>query len=229
MKIAKLDSINLWKHNSIIALKQILIFKFKIMKANYSLLIISLFIFSSLTVFSQNDNINYKHSRITLSTGELIRAKNISLNSDSVLFAVYNSAAGKNMNVSYELNRIQKIEVATKNNFLFGLIIGTGVGVIAMLIVEKKIEEPKTKTTTTSGPGGTQTQTTTTVKTMDPPGKLLIITGGSLLGTLIGASIKKGWKTVFPQSTSILDKFDFNLSLNPIYGNTSGLTLSYKF
>jgi hypothetical protein len=195
------------------------------MKVNYSLLMISLFVLNSFTVFSQNDGIKYKLSRITLSTGVVIKARNITLKEGKVSFPSNKTSTGQIVTVSYELSNIKNIEVATKNNFLPGILIGTGVGVIAMLIVENITEKPKTETI--SGPG--YWQTTTTTYTMGPGVKLAIIAGGSGLGTLIGVSIKKGWKTVFPQSTSMFNKFDFNLSLNSKYGNTSGLTLSYKF
>jgi hypothetical protein len=195
------------------------------MRTSYSLFIILLFIFNSLMVYCQNGSVIYPHSKITLLTGEVIRARDITLSNDNVSFALNDAATGKKMNVIYELNKIKKVEVATKNNIIPGLIIGTGVGIISMLIAKHIIEKPKTETT--SGYG--YYQTTTTTKTMTAPQMLLVVGGGALLGTIIGVSIKRGWKTVFPKSTSMLDKFDFNLSLNPKYRNTSGVNLCYKF
>ena len=195
------------------------------MKAYYSLFIISLFVLNSFTVFSQNDSINYKLSRITLSSGELIKRRNITLYDNNVSFYEYNSTTGQTELVSYSLSDIQNIKVATKNSFLPGLLIGTGVGVITMLIVEKVIEKPKTETKIT--PTGWESRTLT--RTMVTGEKIGIVAGGALIGTLIGVLIKRGWETVFPQSTSMFDKIDFNLILNHKYGNTARLTLSYKF
>ena len=130
------------------------------MKTSYSLFIISFLFLNSLMVFSQNGAVNYKYSKITLSTGEVIKARDIMLSNDNVSFALNDASAGKKMNVIYDLNKIQKIEVSSKNYFLPGILIGTGVGIITTIIVQKQIEKPRSETTTTSGPGYYQTQTT---------------------------------------------------------------------
>jgi hypothetical protein len=199
------------------------------MKANYSLLIISLFVLNSFTGFSQENGVSYKFSKITLSTGEVIKPKNITLYSDNVSYKVYNESAKMKMDVSHDLNRIQKIEVSTKNNLLPGLFIGSGAGIVATIIVQKIVERPRSETTTTSGPGYTQTETRVTTKRLGLQYKMAIFSGSTLLGILIGSSIKKGWKTVFPQSSSMLDQFDINVSLSPVNRNTSGLSLGYRF
>lgn len=195
------------------------------MKVYYSLFLISLFVLNSFTGFSQNDSINYKYSRITLSSGELIKPKNITLHGNNVSFYKNNLRTGQKELVSYSLSDIQSIKAARKNNILAGSLIGTGVGVITMIITEQLFEKPKSVTTVT--PTGWETVTYT--RTMALGSKIAIVAGGALLGTITGALIKRGWKTVFPESTSMFDKFDFNLTLYHKYGNTSSFTLRYKF
>jgi len=177
----------------------------------------------------QNIEPDYKFSKITLSTGEIVKAKNITLAEDKVSFSKSNSASGQKENISYQFSEIQDIQVATKTNILPGFLIGTGAGLITMVIVEKIVEKPKSETSTTSGPGYTTTTTTTETKKMAPGPKIVIVAGGSLLGTIVGASIKKGWKTVFPNNTSMINNVDLNFALDYYNGYKPGLTFTYKF
>jgi hypothetical protein len=195
------------------------------MKLYRPLLIISLFVLYLTDIIGQNTDSSYKLSKIILSTGEIVKAKNISLTENNVSFIKYNSTSSQKEIISYNLSDVKNINVATKNNVLPGFLIGTGVGAISMIIVKKIVEKPKNETT--SGPG--YTQTSTTVTKMSPGPELLIVAGGSLLGTIIGVSIKRGWETVFPKSTSMNDNIDFNLALDYNNGYKPGLKIIFKF
>lgn len=172
---------------------------------------------------------NYKHARITLLKGEVMNVIDISLNEETVSFIIDNETARKKMNVSYDLNRVQKIEVAdNKNNFLSGLFVGAGLGVIPMLIIKNNYEKPVTVSTVTYSTNTTSWHTYTTTKTMGVAQIGLIISGGALVGGIIGSTIKRGWKTVFPKSISKMDKVDLNLTLNDRYKN-GAVSFNYKF
>lgn len=199
------------------------------MRTIHSITTMILLILYPLITIAQRDSISYKYSKITLSSGEMIKVKNITISNDNVLYLKNNPATGQKERINYTLHDIQNIEVASKRNTLFGLIAGTGVGIITMIVVENQVEKPKSKVTIIPGPGYTITTTVTETKIMAPGPKIAIVAGGTLVGTIVGKSIKKGWKTIFPKNTTMIDNFDFNLAINPNKKYSSSLELLYSF
>lgn len=225
------------------------------MKTLLTLIIISGILFRFSVTIAQNSETKYKLSEITLTSGETIKAKNISLGNEGISFFKKNSTTGYDDIVKYNFSDLEQVRVATSNKTMPGLLIGTGGGVVASVIVKLLAEKTKildeapdkmpwwAKEMTTEYSGSTSytydsygipiaTHSSggyeVTYK-MDFLPMVMITAGGSIAGTIIGASIKKGWKTIFPKSTTMINDVDLNFDLNYYQGCQSGLTLHYKF
>ena len=146
---------------------------------------------------------NYTNAKIKLTSGLVVNCKSLTLHESSVDFITAASTPTR----SFQLDRVEEISIATKNNAGMGFLIGTAVGGAAMLIAQKIYEEPET--TVESGYGWTRT--TTETKFMSPGVKVAIVGGGALLGALVGSATKGGWKTIYPEKDSSLS---FNIQSN---------------
>lgn len=171
------------------------------------------------------ENANYRFSSVTKNSGEILKLKNITLHGDSIIYYKTNASTGLNDHIYINLNDIKEIKVSSRTNILPGFLIGTGAGLAGMFITKEIIEKPKSKTSVVSGPGYTTTTTVTSTKTMAPGPKIAILAGGSLLGTIIGTSIKKGWKSIYQNNHTTMGKIgiDFNpeiISINEGFINT---------
>ncbi|MBD3288471.1 hypothetical protein GF337_06665, partial [candidate division KSB1 bacterium] len=89
----------------------------------------------------------YKDARVHLSSGAVLQTKNIAVNGSEIAVSSNDPGAAKN----YDIADIKQVEVPTKNKMLVGALVGTAVGVGAMLLIEANYEKPET--THDSGPG----------------------------------------------------------------------------
>ncbi len=162
------------------------------MKGIIVLMLVSLLFFSAAMAqdYTWREGGRYDNARIQLTSGAVIQTKNISVSGSEILVYSDALAAAKNYNVA----DIKQVEVPTKNKLLVGALVGTAVGVGAMLLIESNYEKPET--THDSGPGWTST--TTVTKEMPDVEKIPIVLGGTALGAWIGSTIKSGWKKIYP-------------------------------
>jgi len=104
--------------------------------SKFTLIIVLLGITTTFLV-GQETVTNYEHSRITLSSGEIIKAKDITLTDSKVSYteqAVYRQ---------FDLNEIQSIETATKSHWLTGMLVGAGVGIGTTIGVTAAVQAPR--------------------------------------------------------------------------------------
>ena len=156
----------------------------------------------------------YKDARVYLSTGAVLQTKNIAVNGSEIVVSSNDLGAAKN----YNLADIKQVEVPTKSKMLVGALVGTAVGVGAMLLIESSYEKPET--THDSGPGWSST--TTVTKQMPDAEKIPIVLGGTALGAWIGSTIKSGWKKIYPNE---------NLTMNLTFNGSKypGMSVSLQF
>jgi hypothetical protein len=168
-------------------------------------------------VSSQELGQPYKYSKITLVNGKTVRAKGLSFAADYVYYTQSNYPPQPDIVVKYHFNDIKEISVAEKTYAFTGFLAGTTIGIIAMAVIENKYEEVQTD-------GVFYIQ-----RIMSPWPKVGIIGAGSLVGTLVGASVKKGWKKVYPMSTSFLDHVNIDFSLDYCFSYQPKIGLKYNF
>ncbi len=196
-----------------------------------------LLIFSMVTLyttgnFGQNPENSFKYSKITLSNGEIINGKNVIVYDENISFLQYNSTSGEKVNVSYKFSDLQNIQVTNKTHAVPGLLVGTGVGLIAMVIAEKQIEKPRNENPPNVIPwwadGYSSSNGELTYDMAFAP-RLYIVGGCAVVGGIVGLSVKKGWETVFPKSSSRINSFDLNFTLGYSNGYQPGLSFKHKF
>lgn len=162
----------------------------------------------TLKVVSQ-DGKTYARSKVYLNSGKVIKVKNLTFKEDLIIGYVFNSTYGFDQQIRYSYNDIKEVKALenVKRQTLPGLLIGTGVGLSSMLLVKREIEKPEEVRVKANQLGGKEEIYDIEVKSeMKTSSKLIIVASGSLLGTLIGYSIKKGWKVIYPSSSTALDK-----------------------
>jgi hypothetical protein len=187
------------------------------MKSFVTLLGVSLLFFCLPELSAQDSYKTYKYSKIYLSNGKIVNKKDITLKEDHVAFSEFDNTKNKMVFSRYYYSEIEKINIAKKSNALPGFLIGTLTGFSIMLAVESNYEEVQND-------GGFYVQP---IMTIGP--KIAIVAGGALLGTFIGASIRKGWETVYTKSTSMNGNLNLNFALDPQIGYYPKLNISYKF
>jgi hypothetical protein len=175
--------------------------------------------------FSVPDSIDAKVIRIALNSGKMIKTKKIIIDENKVSFTSFNYDTREFLPGSYNLNEIKSIKAATKTAVVPGFLVGTGIGTVSMLIINKLV----TKDIHTHTSTGSSETWYDYEKSMTTRGKITIVAGGALLGTLTGLLIKTGWKTVVPRNVSFLNKVDFDIYNNPADYPTTSLLLDIKF
>ena len=148
----------------------------------------------------------YKNAKVLLTSGVTIKGEDLMI-SGSNLNIVFGSPL---RNAQFKLEKVQEILIPTRSYAGIGFITGAAIGAITMFLVEIEFEKPKTTTESDNG----WTSTTTTTKIMAPGPKIAMVAGGALLGTLIGKSIKRGWKKIYP-SKEINISFNFSTDCYP--------------
>ncbi len=173
----------------------------------------------------------HKYGMLKLKSGKILKIKKVQLSDEFLLFSMT-----QNKNISTqktELSKIENLKVANKTNLLTGALIGTGVGVITMLLVEKSLEKPKQGSSNTipwwSDGVSYSSSTGESTQIMAFAPKLFIVTGFTAIGILIGRSIKRGWKTIYPKVEAPLENIDINIGLNYNYDYTPNFRISYTF
>lgn len=166
---------------------------------------------------------NYKAAKIMLTSGEILKCKDLILTDSDVSFTSGNPSLNKSM----ALEEIEEISIPTKTNTGTGFILGALAGGAIMLIYESIYEKPETTTkewrTYETWGYIDHSMEVTEEKEMAIGPKIGIVAGGVLIGTLIGASIKSGWKNIYPKKD---DNFSFNVSCNSY---ATKLNLEFNF
>ncbi|MFN8208901.1 MAG: hypothetical protein U0T82_16060 [Bacteroidales bacterium] len=182
------------------------------------LFILFAFVSASLSdVSCQEPGQPYKYSKISLVNGKTIRAKGLSFAADYVYYTQSNYPPEQDIVVKYHFNDIKEIFVAEKTYALTGFLAGTTAGLVAMAAIENNYEEVQTD-------GVFYVQ-----KIMSPWAKVGIIGAGSLVGTFVGASVKKGWKKIYPMSTSFMDHVNIGFSVDYCLTYQPKIGLKYNF
>lgn len=188
------------------------------------ILVISVVLFLVADSFSQTHGLIegniYKNGKITMNSGATFKASRFTIRESNLQL----SSGSYLANQPIPLNNVAQIQVATQNYLIIGSLAGAAIGTVAMLIVEKIVEEPKTEYE--SGPGWWSETTTTT--TFATGYKLIIIGGGTIAGAIIGSLIKGGWETIYPTRQSHRD-ISFDLSLIKSASIAPAIGIRYRF
>lgn len=201
------------------------------MRTAILLIITTIFVFFSKNSFSQSDIYKYKFSKIYLKTGETLKANDVTVSKDSISYSYINRFGG-NVIKTFGIDEISDIKVASKNYIYEGLGAGALVGIFSLLIIEPKVEDYKQGGPPTEIPwwsNGFSSSNNSYSHEMAFAPKVYIVGGFTIIGGLVGMSIRKGWESVFPNQNTVLNNFNLNMNLNPMYSNSANFTITYRF
>jgi hypothetical protein len=152
--------------------------------------------------YTGDEHQQYRYAKIFLQNGKKLVVRNLLVSQDEISYMKVSPAPWPDVLIKYPNSQVKYISVADRSYALAGFLIGTAVGVGTMLIAKDLYYEEITR------------YPYTIKRTLPTIHGIGIVFSGALVGTVVGGSIRSGWKTIYPgHKTSLNNNIRLNLSL----------------